>query len=364
MFVHSIFIALVALTGKTLATPLNGLPERHTELNVQLTSIGNTRVKAVVTNNGQQEMSFLKYNTIFDSAPIRKVTITKDGSMVPFKGINRYYDINNLPKGAFTVLAPGASAEAEFDVAETSDLSAGGSYAISANGLIPIVDGQGTSLTGAVRYTANTLIIDVDGETASKVQSAIPEMSIDKRSRLDDYTCRGKFGSKGNYANILEAGLRTCVRYAQRAAQAAASGSTEKFSEWFKTTSEQARQSVARRFEAIAEECGSTGGKVKYFCWDQFNGCEEGIIAYTIPSKSYVINCEAYWRIPPVVNSGLDPDQGLAIVHEFTHVPSVYSPATEELAIGIARCKALNSEQSLKNADNYALYAASVSRGG
>ncbi|KMU92516.1 neutral protease 2 [Coccidioides immitis H538.4] len=237
MRLSSSLIALVALAGQALALPFNELAERDTGLDVKLIPIGNTRVKAIITNNADHEMSFVKYNTLFDSSPVRKVQISKDGSIIPFSGIHLYYDIDNLPKEAYKTLAPGASAEAEFDIAETSDLSAGGSFKISAEGSIPVIDGQGTKPTSSIRFKANTLTMDIDGEMASKVASAIPELN--KRTRVDNQSCTGQ------YAQLLQGGLRTCVTYAQRAAQAASGGNAQKFQEYFKTTDQQTRRCAA-----------------------------------------------------------------------------------------------------------------------
>ncbi|WEW57161.1 Fungalysin/Thermolysin Extracellular metalloproteinase 5 [Emydomyces testavorans] len=357
MFLLSSLAALAALASQSLAFPLNNLPERDTGLTVKLSAVGNTHVKAVVTNNGAQEMSFLKYNTFFDSGRIRKVQVTKDGSVVPFAGFHFYYDMSNLPKEAFKTLAPGASAETEFDIAETFDLSDGGSYTISAEGLLPVVEGQGTTLTSAVRYTANELTMNVDGKLAAQVQK-IPAMSLEKRTRFDQNSCNGQYGQ------ILGRAIQTCVGYATKAAQAASSGSPEKFQEYFKTTSQQARSSVAARFQAIAQECGSSNnGRTTYFCTDVYRQCQSGLIAYTYPQQNHVANCPDYYRLPPVVNQGLGPDHGYVIVHEFTHAPGVYSPNTVDHAYGYEQCRRLNSQQSLGNADNYSLYAAAVSRG-
>ncbi|EAS31203.3 metalloproteinase 5 [Coccidioides immitis RS] len=354
MHFTSSLLALVALTTQALAFPLNNLPKRDTGLAVKLSSIGNTRVKAVITNTADHEISFLKFNTFFDSSATRKVSIAKDGSVVPFNGLYRYYNAAKLPKEAFKTLAPGASAEATFDIAETSDLSAGGSFSVFSDGMIPVADGSGTTLTGAIKYSTNELKMNVDGALAAKVQSAIPK--LEKRTRIDP-------DCPGEYRNVLTQGLQTAAGYASRAAEAATNG--DQLEEFFKTTDQQTAQNIAQRFQAIAQECGSDSqGSTTYFCDDRFNGCEQGVIAYTIPAQSVVVNCPAYWELPPVVNQGLDPDHGYVVVHEFTHATSIFSPGTQDHAYGYENCIRLSPEQCISNADNYSLYAASVSRGG
>ncbi|WEW61665.1 ammonium permease mep3 [Emydomyces testavorans] len=348
MFFCSAVLALAALTCQALAFPVDNLPEHDSGLKVELTAVGNTRVKAVVTNKGDREMSFLKFNSFFDPAAVQKVQVAKDGSPVPFNGMFRFYDMSDLPEDAFKTLAPGASAETTFDIAETSDLSAGGSYTISSNGVIPFVEGNGTAPTGAMMYSANELKLEVDGKMAASVAQSIPE--LEKRTRIDQRCPQ-------NYRGILERGLQTAAGYANRASQAASQGT--KFQEFFKTMDNRARQSASARYRAIAGECGSTSnGRTTYYCDDRFNGCQQGVIAYTIPARSVVVSCPAYWRLPARVNQGLAPDHGYVIVHEFTHATSIYSPGTQDHAYGYENCRRLNSQQSLSNADNYSLYAA------
>ncbi|KMU82243.1 neutral protease 2 [Coccidioides immitis H538.4] len=166
-----------------------------------------------------------------------------------------------------------------------------------------------------------------------------------------------------NTVNSCMVVFATVSPYAQRAAQAASGGNAQKFQEYFKTTSQQARQSVARRFQAIAQECSSANqGRTIYFCQDVYRNCQRGLIAYTIPARSHVVNCPDYWRLPPVVNRGLDPDHGYVVVHEFTHATSIFSPGTVDHAYGYEQCRRLNAQQSLSNADNYSLFAADVTR--
>ncbi|EEP78915.1 predicted protein [Uncinocarpus reesii 1704] len=351
----SSFLSVLALASQALAFPLNDLPTTDSGLEVKLTSVGNTRMKAVLTNTADHDLSFLKFNTFFDDAPTQKVRIAKDGSLVPFNGIHRYYNIDDLPQEAFIPLAPGESVEAEFDIAETSDLSAGGSYKIFASGVIPIVAGPGIKVTSAVSFSTDEMTVDVDGAEAAQVQSALPEATLDKRTRIDRNTCTG------NYYNALARALQTAAGYASRAAQAAQAGN--RFQEFFKTTSPQVRQNVAARFSAIAQECRSpSGGRTTYHCQDVYRACQQGIIAYTIPARSAVVNCPPYWRLPAVVNQGFAPDMGYVVVHEFAHAPSIFRPGTVDHAYGYAQCVRLNSQQALSNADNYALFAAAASR--
>ncbi|KAI2383059.1 hypothetical protein LOY87_006796, partial [Ophidiomyces ophidiicola] len=179
----SSLIALVAFLGQAFAHPSN-LIQRDTGLEVKISRVGNTLVKATITNTAKHEISFVKINTPFGNGPVHKAQVMKNGVPVQFTGVCAYYDVNNLPPEAFQVLAAGASAEATFDVAETADLSAGGSYSIKSAGTISIVDrtSRTAGVTEAVEYSSNELTINVDGAEAAKVKSATEKLN--KRTQL------------------------------------------------------------------------------------------------------------------------------------------------------------------------------------
>lgn len=73
------FVAVAALAIQALSFPLHDLPTRDADLDVQLRSVGNTLVKAIITNNGDREISLLNRNSFLDPAPVNKVQISKDG---------------------------------------------------------------------------------------------------------------------------------------------------------------------------------------------------------------------------------------------------------------------------------------------
>ncbi|WEW59534.1 family M35 Zn2+-metallopeptidase [Emydomyces testavorans] len=360
MYMQSSLLALAALACQVLAFPLSNLEERdNAALDVQLSSAGNSMVKAVITNKGNEQLSFLKFDTPFDAGMTRKVDVTKHDSAVAFTGIFSYYDINNLPQEAFAVLAPGASLESKFDIAETHDLSEGGSFKVVSEGSLMMA--KGTKVEGVAHFRSNELTMDVDGAEAAKVHANVMSANVDaiveKRSRIDQRTCQGR------NAQIVQAGLQVCVGYARAAAQAASSGH-QKVQEFFKTNSPQTRQNIAARFQAIAQECSSSnGGHSPIFCQDVYNHCQPGLIAYTLFSNSHVAMCPGYFNLPAKVNQGYGPDHGYVIVHELTHAPAVFSPYTTDVAYGYQQSVRLSAQQAFGNADSYSLFAAGVARG-
>lgn len=59
------------------ALPLDG--DQTSGLDVTLSHISDTRIKAVVKNTGSEDVTFVHLNFFRDSAPVKKVAVYKDG---------------------------------------------------------------------------------------------------------------------------------------------------------------------------------------------------------------------------------------------------------------------------------------------
>lgn len=75
----ALITVLASLAAPALSYSINRLPKRDSGLEVVLSSVGNTEVKAVVTNKGESKVSLLNFNSVLDSAPVHKVSIQKNG---------------------------------------------------------------------------------------------------------------------------------------------------------------------------------------------------------------------------------------------------------------------------------------------
>lgn len=69
------FAGLAALASLAAAAP-SGAPS---PLDVKLEKSGNSAIKAVVTNNGKQDLKVFKTGTIFDQVPTEKVKVVSSG---------------------------------------------------------------------------------------------------------------------------------------------------------------------------------------------------------------------------------------------------------------------------------------------
>jgi deuterolysin len=260
-----------------------------------------------------------------------------------------------LKETAFVPLKAGESYTTEINAATVHDLS-DGVHTFSASGAIPYAKAGSTTLTGkAIAFKSNILTTTVDGAAARKVKKAVDFV---KRTTLDD-DC-----TDDQRAATLAA-LDSCSSLASAASEAASSGDADKFEEYFKTTDASTRDTVAARLSAVADECSSsTGGATTSHCTDTQNYCEDNVLAYTLPSENFVVNCPLYYSdLPGLTSDCHAQDQATTTLHEFTHAPGVYSPGTEDNGYGYAAATALDSADAVGNADSYALYANAIYAG-
>ena len=82
MHLATISTALLVLAQNILAVPVDS---QSPALDVKLTQIGNTRVKAVVKNVGSEDITFVHLNFLGDSAPVEKAAVYRN-SMGPLQG--------------------------------------------------------------------------------------------------------------------------------------------------------------------------------------------------------------------------------------------------------------------------------------
>jgi deuterolysin len=329
--------------------------KRDNALEVTLKAVDNAVVHATVKNVGAEDLNLLKYGTLFDSAPVRKIIVTESDNLVPFTGVLRSIQRTDLAPESFVSLAAGATFETTINTAEVHNLNSA-TYNFFAEGAIPFAPVNSTELTGeAIYFKSNLITQEVNGEAAAAVKSAVETSKTDKRTVLQS-------GCSSTQRSQTTQALAYARQLALAAQTAATSGSATKFSEYFKTTSSSTRSVVAARLGAVASQAGSlTSGATKYYCTDVYNYCESNVLAYTIPSTNEVVNCPLYYSALPALSGTCHAqDRATTSLHEFTHAPGTYSPGTADNAYGYSASVALTSARAVLNADSYALYANAI----
>lgn len=377
------FSSLATIIGLASAAAVD--KHASSPLSVNIEPMGETVVRATITNNGEKDYNIMQKGTILDTAPVNKFAVTKGGkytraqpsplarlplsrpsetcvrkklttrytdTKADFHGVKLRLATTNVPESSFIALGAGSSTEVVVDLAEIYGLDNSGTYDVQAAGQFRYAEKGSTELVGEpLRFSSNKVSIDVDGAKAASVTKAIDGGRQRKRSTISS-------DCSADQRSVIDEGIDRCYSQATAAARAARSGSASKFREYFMSTSSDDRSYVASRFDAVASECRNTpGGVLDVHCDDIYNYCERGTFAYTIPSESDVIWCDAYWSAPLETSQCHGDDKTGTTIHEFTHADEVFSPGTDDFAYGYPACSRLSRSEALENADTYEYYA-------
>ncbi|GAP88410.1 putative deuterolysin metalloprotease [Rosellinia necatrix] len=337
------FLGNVALLASLASAASMG--KRASPLDVQIEQVGNSGLKATITNTGATDLKVLKTGTILDSAPVEKVQVFQGSNKVNFDGIRLRVSTAGFAEDSFQVIPAGQTVEVNFDAAELHDLANSGDYDFVASGVLSYA-AEGTEIAGVVPYTSNTLTATVDGAEAAQVRTAF----VNKRTSVQS-DCTGTRGTSTRNA------VTACRSFAAAASSAALSN-TAKLSEYFKSTT--VGSTVAGVFARVASECGSTtGGVSRTYCTDVYGACSSNVLAYTLPSGSYIVNCPLYFSaLPAVTGTCHAQDQATTTLHEVTHLSQI--AGTDDLGYGYTAATRLSTSQALNNADSYALFANAI----
>ncbi|KAJ5662965.1 hypothetical protein N7507_003696 [Penicillium longicatenatum] len=352
MHLQSFFSVVLILAPQVWTLPAD--VDRQSVLDITLSQVGNTQIKAVVKNIGEEEVTFVHLNFFRDNAPVKKVAVYQNNAQIEFEGIKRRIKSQGITADALTTLGVGKTVEDVFDIASTTDLSRGGSLTVHANGLVPLV--REGAVIRHLPYHSNRLKIKVDAVEASQVVKAIPTLDHHTLNRRTKISC-----NNATLNQQFTDALRKASSLAAAAATAAREGSADKFQEYYKSTNDSVRATVAARLDAVAREANSTTSSTTYYCSDEFGYCDSNVLAYTIPSQNAIANCDMYYSyLPEISQSCHHQDRATTSLHEFTHAPGVFSPGTEDYGYGYAAATALQGPEAVLNADTYALYSNAI----
>ncbi|KAK8094810.1 deuterolysin metalloprotease protein [Apiospora hydei] len=357
------FFATVTLLASAASAAVLDVTKRDVPLAVTLEKTGNTQVKATVVNNGKEAVKVFKTGTFLDDAAVEKVDVFQGylltynspnkAEKVAFDGLRLRVATSGLPEDAFRVIAPGASVEATFDIAHLHDLSQGGAYdVVSTSGFLTAAL-DSTTLDGVVPYTSNTLkAVEVDGAQAAEARASF----IGRRTSLQS-------DCTGSKSTAIRSALSNCASAARNAASTARSSSS-KMTEYFKSSSSSTVSTVANVFTKVASECGSTsGGSSRLYCSDVYGACSSGVLAYTLPSSSYMAYCNLFFSaLSGVSRTCHDQDQASTVLHEATHLTQIKG-TSDYNGYGYSYVRSLSASQNLNHADTYALFAQSIYAG-
>lgn len=116
---------------------------------------------------------------------------------------------------------------------------------------------------------------------------------------------------------------------------------------------------MSKRYQVYATECAAgNSGKATITCTDKGRWCNSNVVAYADVNRTQMVPCDYYFNSEPVKASRCrQQDQGVVTLHEFTHLPGLYSPPTQDYGYSPSELNALPSAKALLNAETYAFYA-------
>ncbi|RYP82546.1 hypothetical protein DL769_001652 [Monosporascus sp. CRB-8-3] len=338
------------LTGVSILASLASavsvdLGKRDSPLDVKLEMVGNTAVKASITNNGETDLKLFKTGSFLDEAPVEKVDVFQANNKVAFEGIRLRALTTDLAEDVFETIGAGSTLETTFDIAQTYDLSGGGAVDLSSEGVFAYAEPNTTEIAGVLPYSSNLLSAEVDGAAAGEARSAF----LGRRSIVQS-------DCTGSRLTATRNALSNCASLARSAATAASSGDAAKLTEYSpdKSSSSSVRSTVSGVFNRVATECGSTtSGVARYYCSDVYGACSSNVLAYTVPSASYMVNCPLYFSgLPALTRSCHAQDQATTTLHEVTHLSQI--AGTEDFGTyGYNGVRGLSAAQNLRHADTY-----------
>ncbi|KAI8309729.1 Neutral protease 2-like protein [Colletotrichum sp. SAR11_59] len=328
------------------------LNKRDSPLDVKIEAVGNSAVKASITNTGASDLKVFKTGSILDKLAVEKAEVFAGSEKVAFDGIRLRLQTAGLAEDAFEVIPAGQTVSVEWDVAEVHDLSAGGTFDVAAKGSFSYADADSTDIAGTAPFASNVLSVAVDGAAAAKVRRDFHE-HVKRTVVQSDCT--------GTQRTATTNALSNCRSLAAAASSAAVSGSAAKMTEYFKSSTTATRNTVAGVFAKVASECGSTtSGVLRQYCTDIYPACSSGVIAYTLPSQSYMVNCPTFFTMTALSRTCHAQDQATTAVHEVTHLSQIKGTTDQSSCYGYSCVQSLTAAQNLNHADTYSLFANAI----
>ncbi|KAL4866260.1 Deuterolysin metalloprotease family-domain-containing protein [Aspergillus spectabilis] len=345
LFFHLLAVLTLA-SGKPVFFPRQAPEASQVDVqpsfDVSLQYLGNTSVKAQVTNVGNQGVRLVQRGGILDHVPTKKV-IVKGGDTNPtFTGVRVEYILSHLTEEAFVQLTPNQTVASIFDIADLYALTPGQEYTAVADGILEYTDPTDPNKFRVFDYISNNITFTAPTDVTNRLQDRSTLICTDEHNA------------------IVQEAITRAAEMATAAAADARSGTSALFEKFFKSTSTSDIEEVAGRLEAIAQEATSTG-QLTYYCEPtEDDYCAGNVAAMMYPTLDKVVNCPGYYSSTKETNHCGYLDQAGITLHEYAHAESLFPPGTEDIVYGYEGVLALDTERAKNNADSFAYYASAV----
>ncbi|KAE9580075.1 hypothetical protein CGMCC3_g3773 [Colletotrichum fructicola] len=321
-------------------------------LDVKIEQVGNSELKATITNTGSSPLRVLKTGSILDDTPVERAQFTTASTegvnRVAFNGIRVYVRDTNLPDSAFKTIGAGEKVEVQWDPAKVHDLSTGGEFNVSSVGSLRYAKEGSNDIAGQIVYDSGVLTAKVDGVKAAEVHAAFHQSLAAKRANVQN-------DCTGSKKTAIIKGLAEGQKLAAAAQTAAKAGT--RVEQYFRSKSSGTK--AADVLGKVADYLGSSTADAKMYCSDVGNFCANAA-AYAQPGlDGYIVLCENSFEVPVSGAGCRGMDLAYLMIHEATHLSEI--GATDDVCYGYEGCvDTISASQSLNNADTFAMYASGI----
>ncbi|KAI1880921.1 hypothetical protein JX265_001161 [Neoarthrinium moseri] len=205
-----------------------------------------------------------------------------------------------------------------------------------------------------IRLLVSTASLDEDAFQTIPVNEMI-ETEFDI-SHMHDLSAGGVFQVIANgalsYASAGSTAIAGIVPYTSNIISSHINGSQ----------AQTARKAFLEKRTLLQSDCTGTNLTTLRTTIDNYPypNCVPGVLAYAIPSQSYIAYCDLFFTLLPAVTQDCHAqDQAGTMVHEFTHLDQIKG-ANDYGSYGYKAVQALPADKNINHADTYALYAQAV----
>jgi len=332
------------------------------------------RLKVVLTNTSNRELSVLTWNTPLDHVVTDCLDVTVNGKKVA-------YDGPIVKRGAptakdYITIKAGQTVATEFPVSAAYDTSKPGTYQVKLKTPIPDVVPKVIGLAKALKAENRAPSMHpISHKTSFKVEKGAGKVqtlgaaarSKEKAQKVGAKKLLAKAARAGKKNSLLKVALNpqtsggTAVRR-KAAIKAHSDGydltlkalagltSNTRYTEWFGVHSATRFKRVKANYTKVRTRLETV--QFTYNLTGSGSSCGSGVYAYTFPGTSTIWFCSAFWAAPA---KGTDSKAG-TVVHEHTHSDA----STDDIQYGQVACRnlaATNPNSAVRNADSHEYYA-------
>ncbi|KAF4463485.1 hydrolase or acyltransferase (alpha beta hydrolase superfamily) [Fusarium albosuccineum] len=330
-------------------------------LELVLSMKGGAKVQVEIKNPNKETVKVLRVDSFLAAGPWTKAHIVVKDEPVNFLGCSANLDFGDLGDKHFSHFSHKHSDKMEINLAEVNDLSMGGLFNVTMSGSLPYTRGKSKDIEGYIPYHSNTLELIVNGHDA-----ALARADFVRKPKIDYKNCY-----KDREKKMLET-LDSCIEVAE-AAKLRALKDDWRMQEAFGTDDQASREYVAKALSYVEETCREQRKHYNLHCPELYGAClprDKVVTTYLHPYSHMVGYCDGFFDLPAeppkCYKKGKDGWARSRIGTMVRELIRSYLSKTSEAGImqdyarELPDIFTLTPERSLRNADNYELFAAHI----